>query len=259
MTAWLPAPGRAGIAGDCFDVIALSGTRVGLVVIDVAGRGISAIARAGRLLTAIRTLAGLDLAPDELLARLDTLVGRAVDAHVDAIDPGAGVVASCLCVVYDPVTGRCCVASAGHPAPAVVRPGQAAELLNLPIGPPLGVGGLPFEAVEIDLPDGSVLALYTNGLTQDRKSGPDASLAGLLCALSQADLPLELLHQQAWEAALDARLRMTTLFSSSPAPVPSPLTASPRGTSRPTPPSSRVPVPWSAANCTCGTWPSWSP
>ncbi|MBY8876364.1 ATP-binding SpoIIE family protein phosphatase [Actinacidiphila acidipaludis] len=204
-TQYLPASGRAGIAGDCFDVLALSGARVGLVVADVAGRGIDAVARAGRLLTAIRTLAGLDLPPEELLAQLSALVVRAVDPEQSGTDPGARGGATCLYAVYDPVTGRCTAASAGHLPPAVARPGRAAQLLDLPIGPPLGVGGIPFEAAEFDLPDDSVIALFTNGLVQDRTSGPDAGLPGLLGALGRAEQPLERLRDQVWEAALRAR------------------------------------------------------
>lgn len=60
---YLPADSQAGIGGDWFDVIPLSGTRVALVIGDVAGHGIHASATMGRLRTAVRTLADVDLPP----------------------------------------------------------------------------------------------------------------------------------------------------------------------------------------------------
>lgn len=72
---YLPAA-RAGVGGDWFDVIPLSGMRVAMVVGDVVGHGIQASATMGRLRTAVRTLADIDLAPDELLTHLDDLVVR---------------------------------------------------------------------------------------------------------------------------------------------------------------------------------------
>ncbi|MFF4586554.1 SpoIIE family protein phosphatase [Streptomyces sp. NPDC001388] len=173
---YLPAGARAGVGGDWFDVIPLSGARVALVVGDVVGHGIHASATMGRLRTAVRTLADIDLPPDELLTHLDDLVARPAD---DAAAPGDGetvgdVGATCLYAVYDPVSRRCTLARAGHPLPVLVSPQGAVELLDLPAGPPLGLGGLPFEAVEFDLPEGSVLALYTDGLIDSRTPADDA-------------------------------------------------------------------------------------
>ncbi|MFJ8112937.1 SpoIIE family protein phosphatase [Streptomyces sp. NPDC096132] len=181
---YLPAGARAGVGGDWFDVIPLSGARVALVVGDVVGHGIHASATMGRLRTAVRTLADIDLPPDELLTHLDDLVARlATEAEV----PGNGetigdVGATCLYAVYDPVSRRCALARAGHPLPALVSPDGVVELLDLPAGPPLGLGGLPFEAVEFDLPEGSVLALYTDGLIDSRTRADDTEdRVSLLC------------------------------------------------------------------------------
>ncbi|MEU1514770.1 SpoIIE family protein phosphatase [Streptomyces sp. NPDC005811] len=172
---YLPAGARAGVGGDWFDVIPLSGARVALVVGDVVGHGIHASATMGRLRTAVRTLADIDLPPDELLTHLDDLVARlATEAEAAEHGETAGDVgATCLYAVYDPVSRRCALARAGHPPPALVSPDGGVELLDLPAGPPLGLGGLPFESVEFDLPEGSVLALYTDGLldSRTRRSG----------------------------------------------------------------------------------------
>ncbi|MDT0433763.1 MULTISPECIES: SpoIIE family protein phosphatase [Streptomyces] len=164
---YLPAA-RAGVGGDWFDVIPLSGMRVALVVGDVVGQGIQASATMGRLRTAVRTLADIDLAPDELLTHLDDLVVRlSAEAGGDG-SPGE-VGATCLYAVYDPVSRCCALARAGHPPPMVMEPGGTPRQITMPAGPPLGVGGLPFESTELQLPEGSVLAFYTDGLTESRE------------------------------------------------------------------------------------------
>ncbi|KUO17199.1 SpoIIE family protein phosphatase [Streptomyces dysideae] len=164
-----PADELTGLGGDWYDLIPLSGARVALVVGEVPGHGIGAAAAMGRLRTAVRTLAALDLPPEEVLAHLDDLVART--AHEEGVDPDAAggdsapaVGSGCVYVVYDPVDGQCTMAAAGHPAPAVVLPDGRVTFVDLPQGPPLGAGGLPFESLELDLPEGSTLALHTDGL-----------------------------------------------------------------------------------------------
>ncbi len=122
--AYLPADAGSGVGGDWFDVIPLSSARVALVVGDVAGHGLYATAMMGRLRSAVRALADLDLEPEELLAHLDDLVLQ-VAAEAESEEPGDGdagiplpggpVGATCLYAVYDPVTRQCVMASAGRP------------------------------------------------------------------------------------------------------------------------------------------------
>jgi PAS domain S-box-containing protein len=190
---YLPASAHVGVGGDWFDVIPLSGARVALVVGDVVGHGIHASATMGRLRTAVRTLADVDLPPDELLTRLDDLVSRlSVDADADdGDDAETDVGATCLYAVYDPVSRRCSLARAGHPLPALVTPDGAVSFLDLPAGPPLGVGGLPFESTEIELPAGSILALYTDGLIESRYHDIDLGFERLRRALAHQEPSLE--------------------------------------------------------------------
>jgi serine phosphatase RsbU (regulator of sigma subunit)/anti-sigma regulatory factor (Ser/Thr protein kinase) len=176
---YMPAGGATGVGGDWFDVIPLSGARVALVVGDVVGHGINAAATMGRLRTAVHTLADLDLEPDEVLSHLDDLVTRLAGEQEQDSENGPGeqvVGATCLYAVYDPVTRLCSIARAGHPPPAVVTPDGEAFIADLPAGPPLGLGGLPFEAAEVTLPEGSVLALYTNGLVDMAEHDMEAGL-----------------------------------------------------------------------------------
>ncbi|MEU7057166.1 SpoIIE family protein phosphatase [Streptomyces sp. NPDC046197] len=172
-------PARAGVGGDWFDVIPLSGMRVAMVVGDVLGHGLQASASMGRLRTAVRTLADIDLAPDELLTHLDDLVTR-MSAEAGGEDHPGEFGATCLYAVYDPVSRRCTLASAGHPSPVLCPPDGRPHRVTLPSGPSLGRGGLPFESAELDLREGTVLSFYTDGLLESRERDADASNR-LLC------------------------------------------------------------------------------
>ncbi|MGD1217217.1 SpoIIE family protein phosphatase [Streptomyces krungchingensis] len=195
---YLPADMDHGVGGDWFDVIPLSGARVGLVVGDVVGHGLHAAATMGRLRTAVHTLADMDLPPDELLAHLDDTVQR-LAGEDDAPDGAPAVVgATCLYAVYDPASHRCTMARAGHPLPAIVDPQGHVTFPDLPAGAPLGIGlGDPFEAVEVELPEGSLLALYTDGLIETRDRDIEEGMHRLGAVLSQPDRTLEELCAEA--------------------------------------------------------------
>jgi PAS domain S-box-containing protein len=171
-SSYRPADPAGGVGGDWFDVIPLSGARVGLVVGDVVGHGITAAASMGRLRTAVQTLADMEMPPDELLAHLDDLVLRLSDEETAsgaaARSTATLIGATCLYAVYDPVTRRCAMARAGHPPP-VVAPDGHAWFPEIPAVPPLGLGGMAFEATEIELAENSLFGLYTDGLVE----GPD--------------------------------------------------------------------------------------
>ncbi len=195
-------PAQAGVGGDWFDVLPLSGARVALVVGDVVGHGLHAAATMGRLRTAVHNFSALDLPPDELLGLLDELVTR-IDQD-EATDDGSAAItgATCLYAVYDPASRRCSVARAGHPPPAVVRPDGSVDFPEVPAGLPLGVGGLPFETAELELAEGSRLVLYTDGLVEDRERDIDVGLGLLRGALTGAGRSPE----DTCQAVLDALL-----------------------------------------------------
>ncbi|MFG2740164.1 SpoIIE family protein phosphatase [Streptomyces chartreusis] len=184
---YLPAQAaQGGVGGDWFDVIPLPGARVALVVGDVVGHGLHAAATMGRLRTAVHNFSTLDLPPDELLGHLDELVNRIDQDEGEGEEEVAPITgATCLYAVYDPSTGLCALARAGHLEPALVHPDGRVEFLAVPGGAPLGLGGsLPFEATEVRLSEGSGLALYTDGLVEDQGRDIDDGLERLRDALA---------------------------------------------------------------------------
>ncbi|TGB14528.1 SpoIIE family protein phosphatase, partial [Streptomyces sp. MZ04] len=200
---YLPTDDVTGVGGDWFDVIPLSGTRVGLVVGDVVGHGLQAAATMGRLRTTVRAFAQMDLDPVELLSRLDDLVAQSAEEQRAELGTPDGTYAdvttgaTCLYAVYDPVSRRCVMARAGHLPPAVVDPDGRVSFPELPAGPPLGLGGLPFESMEIELPVGSLLALFTDGLVEARDRDIDHGLDTLGLVLSDRHASLEELCDRA--------------------------------------------------------------
>ncbi|MFB7290886.1 SpoIIE family protein phosphatase [Actinacidiphila glaucinigra] len=199
-------PAQSGVSGDWFDVIPLPGNRVALVVGDVVGHGLHAAATMGRLRTAVHNFSTLDLPPDELLGHLDDLVGR-IDQDESGTNVGAGVMgATCLYAIYDPVSRRCAMARAGHHPPALVRPDGGVEFPDLPAGPPLGLGGMPFQTAELELAEGTHLVLYTDGLIEDRTRDLDVGMEMLRQALAaHPDRPPEESCQAVLEALLPGR------------------------------------------------------
>ncbi|MEZ3177640.1 PAS domain-containing SpoIIE family protein phosphatase/ATP-binding protein [Streptomyces pimonensis] len=195
------ATGRTGeVGGDWFDVIELPGHRTALVVGDVMGRGLRAAVAMGELRTAVRTLAQLDLEPAEVLSQLDEIArglgapGGVQQATRAARRPREAdlsevYLATCVYAVYDSVTRRCTFANAGHLPPVLVEPGEPALMLDVPPGMPLGVGGEPFEEVEVELPEGALLALYTDGLVESRDHPLDEGLQAFVGALTNPAHP----------------------------------------------------------------------
>ncbi|MFH9332281.1 SpoIIE family protein phosphatase [Streptomyces althioticus] len=196
---YVPADAEYSAGGDWFDVFGLPGGRLALVVGDVVGHGIAAAAAMGRLRTAIRTLADLDLPPADLLTRLDATSVHLVEADEASDAECCSIGATCAYAVYDPAARTCTVALAGHPPPAVTGPDGTLTFPDLPHGTPLGYGLPPCEAAVLDLPPGGLIALYTDGLVENRhhdigvgmervrgalaRAGGDASLAELCTAV----------------------------------------------------------------------------
>ncbi|GAA2303645.1 SpoIIE family protein phosphatase [Streptomyces kunmingensis] len=169
-TRYLPGTLLGRIGGDWFDSVKLPGARTALVVGDVMGHGLNSAAMMGQLRTAVQTMAALDLPPAQLLRNLDDLAQRL----------GEHYLATCLYAVYDPIAGELHLANAGHIPPVIVRAADGrSELLDLPTGAPIGVGGVPFESVRLPVSPGDRLVMCTDGLVEVRGEDIGVGLATL--------------------------------------------------------------------------------
>ncbi|MEU7722530.1 ATP-binding SpoIIE family protein phosphatase [Streptomyces tibetensis] len=169
-TRYLPGTLLGRIGGDWFDAVKLHGGRTAFVVGDVMGHGLNSAAMMGQLRTAVQTMAGLDLPPAQLLRNLDDLAQRLGDSYL----------ATCLYAVYDPIAGELHLANAGHIPPVLVRAADGrSELLDLPTGAPIGVGGVPFQAVRVRVEPGDRLVMCTDGLVEVRGEDIGVGLATL--------------------------------------------------------------------------------
>jgi serine phosphatase RsbU (regulator of sigma subunit)/anti-sigma regulatory factor (Ser/Thr protein kinase) len=168
---YLPGSKLIEVGGDWYESIALPGGRVALVVGDVAGHGVRAAVTMGRLRTAIHTLAMLELPPAETLQQLNELM-----QELGVREPHF---ATCVYAIFDAVAGTCEVASAGHLPPLLVRPDGTNELLDVLPAPPLGVGTGLIQSRELEIADGSLLVLYTDGLVEKRTRDIDEGLRRL--------------------------------------------------------------------------------
>jgi anti-sigma regulatory factor (Ser/Thr protein kinase) len=177
---YLPGDPAVEAGGDWFDTIALPGSRIAIVIGDVLGHGVRAMAVTGHLRAAVQTLAALDLPPDQLLRQLDNLAQRLGDDHL----------ATCLYAVYDPVARVCTFANAGHLPPILVRPNGSAERVAIPTGAPIGVGGVAFDTAEISIRDGDTLVFYTDGLVQGRPGDIEERLTELAECLTAPELAI---------------------------------------------------------------------
>ncbi|MEV6529371.1 SpoIIE family protein phosphatase [Streptomyces sp. NPDC051639] len=169
-TRYLPGTLLGRVGGDWFDSVKLPGSRTALVVGDVMGHGLNSAAMMGQLRTAVQTMAALDLPPAQLLRNLDDLAQRL----------GEHYLATCLYAIYDPIAGELHIANAGHIPPVLVRAANGhSDLLDLPTGAPIGVGGVPFETVRVPVATGDRLVMCTDGLVEVRGEDIGVGLATL--------------------------------------------------------------------------------
>ena len=176
---WYRPVGANMVGGDWHDIVPVSGGRAVLIVGDVMGHGPEAAAVMVQLRTAAHTLADLELPPAAVLRRLDRLAASL---------PGAPF-ATCVYAVLDPAESCCLIAEAGHLPPLLTRADGRTDVLDLPPGLPLGLGGEAFQPTQVSLPPGATLALYTDGLVESRRRPLGDGMAALADALSAALAP----------------------------------------------------------------------
>lgn len=242
---YVPAGGPAGVGGDWFDIIPLSGARVGLIVGDVPGRGVHAVAEAGRLRTAVRALAQQDPAPDELLAQLDGIVSQSAAPEQTLGSPTAGIGGSCLYAVYDPVSRHCTLASAGHfPRCRSARTAPASSS-TCPAAHRSASAGCPSRPPRSSSPKAASSLSTPTAFSPERVAVATSTPRCADCA-GPSPAPMGDSTASAMPSSTPwcpTALPPTTPYCSLLAHTPSDPTGSPPGTSPSTPPSSPRPAP----------------
>ncbi|MFH9246467.1 SpoIIE family protein phosphatase [Streptomyces lydicus] len=173
---YLPCTSGMDIGGDWYDVIPTAGG-VALVIGDVEGHSIAAAATMAQLRSAVRAFVAVGHAPGEVLAGVNRTL----------LDLDSGLLASCCYLALDPGSHRVHAVRAGHPPPLLRHPDGTAEVLSPETGPLLGVDpASEYPQTPIDLVPGSILALYTDGLSEERGTDIDVGIDRLRAALAHA-------------------------------------------------------------------------
>lgn len=224
-TRYLPSGTSALVGGDWFETVRLHYGRTLLVMGDVMGHGLDAAVDMNAYRSHLRYVASTDLPPHRVLRQLDTAV-----AEEESRRP-----ATCLLAQVDPARGIAGFASAGHLPPAVFRRDGGADLVRVPVGPPLGTGVGGYELITRTLTPDETLLMFTDGLVERRGEDIDDSMArlarlrlpagaGVEEVLDEVLLHLDGLHAEDDVAVLAARLRHH------PAPGPVPKVTAPHHT-----------------------------
>ena len=171
---YYPAEGDA-VGGDWYDMFALPGGGIGLVIGDVEGHSTAAAAIMGQARNVIRAYSAQTNTPGEVLSR----AGRFLALHTD-------VLVTCCYLELRPDERTLTVASAGHPGPVIAEPGGSSRQLEVPAGPPLGVlEDHDYAERTVLLSPGSTLTLFTDGLVEEHPRRPHTGLPELLEAMSR--------------------------------------------------------------------------
>jgi serine phosphatase RsbU (regulator of sigma subunit) len=165
-----PAAPGLQVGGDWYEVVSREDGRVGLVIGDVAGRGIHAASVMGRVRPALRAYIADGRPPREAIERLDALLKEAERPEMTTV----------FLLDLDPVSGMAEYVRAGHP-PALLRLPDG-EVVALAGGgtPPVGIlDDLDCCSHSVEVPPGSQLLLYTDGLIERRGESLDVGLERL--------------------------------------------------------------------------------
>jgi PAS domain S-box-containing protein len=154
-----PAGPGLEVGGDWYEVVPCKDGTFGIVIGDVAGRGIRAASTMGRLRPALRGFIADNHPPAEVVRRLDSLIKEADRPELTTV----------FYLHFDPAAGVGDYVRAGHP-PAMLRlPDQRVELLGGSGTPPLGIlPDIDFMVHRVEIPPGSLVLLYTDGLIERR-------------------------------------------------------------------------------------------
>jgi serine phosphatase RsbU (regulator of sigma subunit)/anti-sigma regulatory factor (Ser/Thr protein kinase) len=214
---YLPGTAELDVGGDWYDVISLPDERIGLVVGDVVGKGVEAAAAMSQLRNGLRAFSLERLKPASALARLNRLAGESLETTF----------ATLTYAVVDPRARICRLSSAGHPPPVIAYADGRVELLEGGRGVPLGVGpATRYRQMTVELPLGSILLLYSDGLVERRGQSIDDGLERLRRAVAGGPRKPERLVDHvvdrlvgSTERADDIALLAFRLFAVAPEPL----------------------------------------
>ncbi|MEU4173304.1 ATP-binding SpoIIE family protein phosphatase [Streptomyces sp. NPDC026665] len=176
---YVPTAGGIDLGGDWYDLISLPDHGVAAVVGDVQGHNTTAAVVMGQVRSAVRAYATEGHDPVTVLSRTNRLM----------LDLDTGLFATCCCVWLDPSTGTATIATAGNPAPYLHAPDGSQPLGPIDIGVPLGIETDPeYQATEVLLQPGTLLALYTDGLDSTGKGAPQALEEAFRASESELEL-----------------------------------------------------------------------
>jgi serine phosphatase RsbU (regulator of sigma subunit) len=171
-------PAEEGVGGDWYDAFVLDDGALWVMTGDVAGHGLEAAITMGRLRAALRAYALEGNGPARVL--------ELADRKFQLFDPDH--MATVVCALLKPPYDHVELASAGHPPPLVAVPGEATTFVDVAPGPPLGVPGGEPPTLRLELPVGSLLFFYTDGLVERRGESLETGL-NLLASVVAADAP----------------------------------------------------------------------
>jgi PAS domain S-box-containing protein len=182
---YLPAAAEAEVGGDWYDVLSVPGGGVGLVMGDVAGKGLAAASMVGRLRSALRAYALEGHAPARVVEQLNRLIWTEGDDSQ---------MATLIYVVVDPAEGEVRWVNAGHPPPLLVYGEQLSRYLEGGSSVPLGVLPFPdFQEVTVPMDPGDTVVLYTDGLIERPGEHIDTGMGRLVAVVREAPSEPDLL------------------------------------------------------------------
>jgi serine phosphatase RsbU (regulator of sigma subunit)/anti-sigma regulatory factor (Ser/Thr protein kinase) len=174
---YLPAASEAEVGGDWYDVMPIAGGAVGLVMGDVAGKGLAGASMVGRLRSALRAYALESQDGARVVERLNRLLWTEAEENQ---------MATMLYVIVDPAASAVRWVNAGHPAPLMIAGGEP-RFLEGAGSVPLGVLPFPtYEEVSAPMNPGSTLLLYTDGLVERPGENIDDGMAELAARVREA-------------------------------------------------------------------------
>jgi serine phosphatase RsbU (regulator of sigma subunit) len=177
---YLPGAEGAEIGGDWYSMVSIDDRHFGIVVGDVSGRGMRAAAVMAALRFTIRALILEGNAPEVVLTKCATQTKDLTHGHLATVLLGVG----------DLAERRITLTNAGHPIPLLVANG-AASFVHTQVGVPIGVAGSDYRPSTIDVPEGAILLLYTDGLIERRDENLSVGMQRLADVASAAPNDLE--------------------------------------------------------------------